>query len=132
MDVQEVVDRFRDAVSVRRVYGEPLEQDGATLLPAARLSGGGGGGVRAGEQAGEEGQAGSGFGMGARPAGAFVFRGGKVRWIPALDLNRAILGGQLVMGLAVIALGRLLWLREERRLQDRWQRWRGHRRHFGR
>lgn len=121
MDVQEVVDRFRDAVNVRRVYGEPIQQDGATVIPAARLGGGGGGGDRGG---GEQARSGSGFGLGARPAGAFVFRGGKVRWIPALDLNRVILGGQLVAALALLTFGRLLGAQRVPRRRFARRRWR--------
>jgi len=37
----------------------------------------------------------------ARPVGAFVIKGDQVSWQPAIDVNRAILGGQI---LAVIAL----------------------------
>jgi uncharacterized spore protein YtfJ len=107
MDVQDVVDRFRDTVNVRRVYGDPIEQDGATVIPAAKLRGGGGGGGRGGSGGQEEGteRSGGGFGMNAKPAGAFVFRGGKVRWVPALDLNRVILGGQMVAAAALLAFG---------------------------
>ena len=39
--------------------------------------------------------------MNARPAGAFVIRGEDVDWRPAIDVNRVILGGQLI---AVAAL----------------------------
>ena len=43
---------------------------------------------------------GSGFGVTARPVGAFIVRGGELSWRPAVDVNR-ILGGQVV---AVVAL----------------------------
>jgi hypothetical protein len=65
-----------------------------TILPVAMVAGGGGGGNRAE-------QAGAGFGVRARPAGVFVVRNGDAAWRPALDVNRVVLGGQLV---AVIAL----------------------------
>lgn len=112
MDVQEVVDRFRDAITVGRVFGAPIQQDGTTLVPAARVSGGGGGG--GGGEGAQQG-AGSGFALGARPAGAYVFRGGKVRWLPALDVNRVILGGQLVMAIALLTAGRRLAMQRRRR-----------------
>src|SRR3712207_233883 len=44
MDVNEVIDRARDAFNVRRVFGEPIQQGAVTLVPAAWVSGGGGGG----------------------------------------------------------------------------------------
>lgn len=44
----------RDALSVRRVFGDPYEIDGMTIIPVARISGGagGGGGEGSGERAG--------------------------------------------------------------------------------
>jgi hypothetical protein len=35
--------------------------------------------------------------MQARPVGAFVIKGTDVSWIPAVDVTRVILGGQMVM-----------------------------------
>lgn len=75
----------RDAVTVRRVYGKPVETDGVTVIPAAAVRGGGGGGGD------EQGNGGGGFGVAARPIGAYVIRNGKVRWRPAFDLNRVLL-----------------------------------------
>jgi hypothetical protein len=40
-----------------------------------------------------------GFGVKARPAGAFVIRGGEVSWRPAVDLNRLV----AVLGAVTIA-----------------------------
>ncbi|HEX5753280.1 MAG TPA: spore germination protein GerW family protein [Archangium sp.] len=115
MDVNEVIDRARDAFSVRRVFGEPIQQGAVTLIPAARVTGGGGGGggegpVAEGAQGAEStGKGyGSGFGLNARPAGAFVLRNGKVRWMPAVDVNRIILGAQLLVGLVLLTFGQRL------------------------
>jgi uncharacterized spore protein YtfJ len=69
MEVQEVLAQARDGMSVKRVFGEPYEKNGVTVIPAARVQGGAGGG--GGE--GPEGQgrgSGSGFGLAARPVGA--------------------------------------------------------------
>ena len=41
MDVNEVLQKATDAITVSRVYGEPYEKDGLTVIPAARVSGGG-------------------------------------------------------------------------------------------
>jgi uncharacterized spore protein YtfJ len=95
VEVQEVIAQARDALTVKRVFGEPYEKDGVTVIPAARVQGGAGGG--GGEDPEGQGRgSGSGFGLSARPVGAFMIRGGEVTWRPALDLNRVILGGQVV------------------------------------
>jgi uncharacterized spore protein YtfJ len=100
MDVQEVIAQARDALTVKRVFGEPYEQNGVTVIPAARVRGGAGGG--GGEGAEGEGKgSGSGFGITAHPVGAFMIREGELSWRPAVDVNRIILGGQVV---AVVAL----------------------------
>jgi uncharacterized spore protein YtfJ len=101
MDVKETIEAARDSMTVRRVYGEPYERNGVTVIPAASVQGGAGGG--SGEEAGKTG-GGGGFGMRARPVGAYVMRGEEVRWEPALDLNRVILGGQVVALVALLVL----------------------------
>jgi uncharacterized spore protein YtfJ len=95
MNALEVVNQAKDAITVRRVYGEPYQQEGVTIIPAANVMGGGGGG---GDTAGN---GGVGFGVRARPAGAWIVKDGEAHWRPALDLNRVILMGQLV---AIVAL----------------------------
>jgi uncharacterized spore protein YtfJ len=78
MDVQEMVSRSQDTATVRRVYGEPQEKDGTTVIPAARVSArGGSGAARGGEHSG------GGFKADAEPVGAFVIRNGEVEWKPA-------------------------------------------------
>jgi uncharacterized spore protein YtfJ len=99
MDVQEVISQARDAISVKRVFGEPFDKNGVTVIPAARVGGGAGGGGGEGEAPDGKGTgkgSGSGFGLSARPAGAYVIRNGDVRWVPAIDANRIIVGGQIV------------------------------------
>jgi uncharacterized spore protein YtfJ len=90
MNGLEAIEQAREALTVRRVYGEPYQEEGVTVIPAANVMGGAGGG---GDQAGN---GGGGFGMRARPAGAWVIKDGEVRWRPALDLNRIIFMGQIV------------------------------------
>jgi hypothetical protein len=98
MDTQQVLSDARDALSVRRVFGDPIQADGATVVPVAVLRGGVGGGGR-----GEE--TGAGFGLMARPAGVFAIHDGYVAWRPAVDVNRVVLGGQLVAIAALLILG---------------------------
>jgi uncharacterized spore protein YtfJ len=68
MKIDDLVTTARDAITVRRVYGEPVTQDGVTVIAAASVWGGGGGGGGR-DQHGQEGQ-GGGFGLHARPVGA--------------------------------------------------------------
>jgi uncharacterized spore protein YtfJ len=102
LDVKETIEAARESLTVRRVYGEPYERNGVTVIPAASVQGGGGGG--SGDQPDGKTGGGGGFGLRARPVGAYVIRGEEVRWEPALDLNRVILGGQVVALVALLVL----------------------------
>jgi uncharacterized spore protein YtfJ len=84
--VKEIQDRFNAGI----VYGEATETESSIVIPAARVMGGGGGGSDANQ--GE----GAGFGLSATPAGAWVIENGDAQWRPAIDVNRIILGGQIV------------------------------------
>ncbi len=103
MDVMEMISAGRDAITVRRVYGEPFERDGVVVIPAAAIQGGGGGGGS--DEGSEQSGSGGGFALRARPVGAYVIRGDQVRWEPATDLSRAILGAQ-VLALAALLVAR--------------------------
>jgi uncharacterized spore protein YtfJ len=109
MQVQDVITQVRDGLTVKRVFGEPYERDGVTIIPAARLKGGAGAGGGEGTQAEGTGSGtGAGFGMSARPVGAFVVRGGELRWEPAIDVTRIVLGGQLVAVVALLTVRAIL------------------------
>jgi len=97
MNVTEVMGAAKDAMTVKRIYGEPYEKDGLTVIPAAVVAGGAGGGSGQDEK-GQEG-GGGGFGVSGRPAGAFVIKDGKVSWRPVVDPNRVV----AMIGLSVIA-----------------------------
>jgi uncharacterized spore protein YtfJ len=96
-DIDEILSGARDALTVRRVFGDPIERDGVTIVPAAVVRGGAGGGGD------NENNGGGGFGLQARPAGAYVIRDGEVTWRPAIDVNRLALLG---IGLLLLALRR--------------------------
>ncbi|MGH8868982.1 MAG: sporulation protein [Actinomycetes bacterium] len=87
MKVEEVLSSAREAMRAKRVFAEPYEKNGVTVIAAANVAGGGGGG--GGHDQNAEGS-GVGFGVAARPAGAYVIRDGKVSWRPAVDVNRLI------------------------------------------
>lgn len=119
-DLSRVGEAAAQASSAREVYGEPVERDGVLVIPAARTwSGGGAGGgtedgpARPGSTEapaadpvdGTEGDSGGvGFGRRAEPAGAFAVDLHGVRWVPAVDVNRIVLGGQIAFVLAVAAI----------------------------
>lgn len=85
MQVDELVQRAHEAITVKRVFGEPIEVDDVMVIPAARVGGGAGGGSGRDEK-GDSGE-GGGFGLGGRPAGVYVVRSGDVAWRPAVDVN---------------------------------------------
>jgi uncharacterized spore protein YtfJ len=89
MDLQNMLVGVQEALTVHRVFGEPITVGDTTLIPAAVIGGGGGGGANGP-------QGGAGFGMQGRPSGVFVLRNGEVAWKPAVDVNRIVLGGQFV------------------------------------
>jgi uncharacterized spore protein YtfJ len=99
MDIYEMVHQAYDAMSVKRVYGDPYEKDGVMIIPVAKVRGGGGAGYSRDDD--DEEGSGGGYGISATPAGAYVIKDGRVKWKPAFNLNRAILGGQTV---AIVAL----------------------------
>jgi uncharacterized spore protein YtfJ len=120
MNVLESLGQFRDAMSVRRVFGEPYEKNGVTVIPAAAVRGGGGGGE--GEQPDGEGRgSGGGFGLFERPVGAYVIRGDEVTWQPAIDATRIALTAQAVAVVALLTLRAVLRSRSKtkRRLARR-------------
>jgi uncharacterized spore protein YtfJ len=91
-DVNELLGGAQDAITVKRVFGDRIETEGVTVIPAAKVGGGGGGGGD------NENNGGGGFGLGAKPVGAYVIKGDDVKWVPAIDVNR-LLGLAFLVGL---------------------------------
>jgi uncharacterized spore protein YtfJ len=97
MDVQRLISEARDVITVKRVFGDPYEKDGVTIIPAATVQGGGGGGGGEGPDSQGKG-GGGGFGLSVRPAGAYVINNGEVTWQPAVDVDRVVaVGGAVAM-----------------------------------
>jgi uncharacterized spore protein YtfJ len=102
MKIDEFISVVSSGLTVTRVFGEPHTSGGVTVIPAAKVMGGGGGGGGNGPS-GEDGE-GGGFGMFARPTGAYVIKNGEVRWVPALDYNRfVVLGAGLAIAIFRLA-----------------------------
>jgi uncharacterized spore protein YtfJ len=112
MDVQKVITQAQDTLTVQRVFGEPYERNGVTVIPAARVLGGGGGGDGEREQTQDKGS-GSGFGMVARPVGAYLIRGDQLSWRPAVDVNRIVLGSQIVAVVALLTIRTIIKARAQ-------------------
>jgi uncharacterized spore protein YtfJ len=110
MEPTDLIAQVRDTMSVKRVFGDPYERNGVTVIPAASIRGGGGAGQ--GEGAGGTAEtpsatgsgSGGGFGVVAKPAGVYVIEGDNVRWQPAIDVNRVIVGGQIVAIVLLLVL----------------------------
>ncbi|NRQ36284.1 sporulation protein [Nonomuraea sp. NN258] len=112
MDLKELMEQAKDAVTVQRVFGEPIHHGDVVVIPVAKIAQGGGGGSGQGKE-GEQG-GGGGFGFGAHPAGVYVIKNGDVRWEPAIDVNRIVLAGQLV-GIALLLTIRAFIKKRRRR-----------------
>ena len=129
MDVENLLARASENLSVRRAFGAAYEKDGLLIIPVAMVAGGGGGGtsrsrhqhgnsaarpetLAAPDTAAQESgpaDAGGGFGGLVLPSGAYVVKGDQVRWVPAVDTT--------IVVLASLALIRILagaWFRSRR------------------
>jgi uncharacterized spore protein YtfJ len=111
VDVENLLARAADNLSVRRAFGTAYEKDGMLIIPVAIVAGGGGGGTgrnRRGNPAAGPGsppaaardsapqdsgrtEEGGGFGGLVLPSGAYVVKGDQVRWVPAVDVTIAVL-----------------------------------------
>ena len=102
---------IKDVMTVQRVFGEPTQVDGITVMPVAVVRGGGGAGG-GGDPMPDENQqgegAGLGFGLNARGIGVYAVRDGDITWQPAVDVTRIVLGAQIVALAAVIVVGAAL------------------------
>lgn len=111
MDAAAVLEGARDVITTKRVIGDPYEKNGVTVIPVVAAGGGGGGGT--GNSA--EGQgSGGGIGLSVKPLGAFVIKGDDVRWVPAIDVTRVALGGQLVAVVALLVIRSIVRSRTKR------------------
>ena len=135
MDVENLLAKTADSISVRRAFGTAYEKDGMLIIPVAMVSGGGGAGTahprrrnsaaRPGSPPEESAMAddampqdsgrmdaGGGFGGFVLPSGVYVVKGDEVRWVPAVDVT--------IVVLASLSLARVLarvWTRRRGRLR---------------
>jgi len=88
MNRPDIFDRLPADLVGMGVYGQPIEVDGATVIPVAKVRAGGG----------------------ATPIGVYVIRGGEVSWTAAVDHDRIALIG-VITGLAAAVIATLAMLR---------------------
>lgn len=103
-DLPPLIDRIAHLINThadaRQVYGEPVERDGTTIIPIARVQWGFGGGTM-GQGVHERG--GGGGGVRATPAGFIEIKNGNAEYRPYRDA-RAI-GAFAGIALACFAIG---------------------------
>lgn len=105
--IQSIAEKVRSSASVKSVYGDPVETEGKTVIPVARIAygfGGGGGHKPAheGEEQTQEGEGGGG-GASAMPLGVIEITHDKTRFVPVRP-NRRVFGAVLI-GAAIGMLG---------------------------
>jgi uncharacterized spore protein YtfJ len=112
-EVLESIKGTHDSLSVGRCYGDPVELDGVTVIPVARVSGGAGGGGGEGTDENEVGGGGfgTGFGLRVNPIGVYEVRNGSVVWKPTVDVNRLLKGGQVLAGIIAVCTTLVLLVR---------------------
>ena len=107
--IRSIVEDLGEHASVRSVYGDPIEADGKTIVPVARVSYGFGGGFGRGgadtDETGEGQGAGGGGGVSAKPVGVVEVEDGETRLLRFGDRRRAGLAMLAGVGLGLL-LGR--------------------------
>lgn len=109
MDVQELLGKVAQHLSVSRAFGAAYEKDGTLVIPVALVAGGGGGGegtsgpptleesdddeLEDDDTASDAESSGSGGGFGGvvMPVGVYVVKDDGVRWVPAINANLVII-----------------------------------------
>lgn len=106
MDLERLLGKETEALTVGRSFGPAIERNGTMIVPVAFVAGGGGGGGDEGGEQGRPGGSGGGFGGVAWPLGVYVVADGDVRFVPALDVTRIALAGLALARLVVRRAGR--------------------------
>lgn len=109
MALKDLIGGVQDASTVKRVFGDPIERDGALVVPVASIRGGFGGGQGPAAGPGADAAAesvswGGGGAWSASPAGVYMLKDGEATWYPAVDANRTILLSMLTGIVALLAL----------------------------
>ncbi|WP_037321367.1 sporulation protein [Amycolatopsis orientalis] len=111
MNVDELLKKAKNGLETKMVYGEPHHVDGVTVIVAATV-GTGGAGADSRDESGHSGE-GGGFGLSAKPVGAYVIKDGKLRWEPAIDVNRLLTTFGMIAVAALFAATRFAKLKRD-------------------
>jgi len=109
-DVLSRLSRMNEQATVKTVFGDPIHENGRTVIPVAAVAygmgfGGGRGRGKADNSGSDTGEgAGGGGGMSVRPIAILDIRDGETKIRPVLDLTRLILGG------IVLAMWSTFWI----------------------
>jgi uncharacterized spore protein YtfJ len=103
LDLAQLVANARDMLTVKRVFGDPIDHNDVRIVPVARVRGGGGGGGGSSPD-GDGTGGGGGFGMIASPAGVYVIKGSDVTWQPATNPERTALAGIAFAAFGLLAI----------------------------
>jgi uncharacterized spore protein YtfJ len=103
--LDEILDKARHSASVRDVYGDPIEKDGITIIPVARVTGVGGGGSGTG---GEGEGSGFGYGLQSEPVGVYIIKDGRVHWRPVVNINALTTRGIVIAVVGTLTVPRML------------------------
>ena len=101
MTPDDILTQVGEQLGIRRVFGEPIEREGITVIPVAVAIGGGGGGSAPDDQG-----SGGGFGGVVRGIGVYSISNAQVRFVPAIDATALVAMGVLVTGLVLRARNR--------------------------
>ena len=97
MQIDELLQRVGEQLTVARAFGPAYEHDGTLVVPVATVFGGGGGGSDGTPEA----SGGGGMGGIVHPLGAYVVRDGQVRFVPTIDVTLVMVGALLLLRLVV-------------------------------
>lgn len=102
-----MVERIQEHATVESVYGDPVETEGKTVIPVAKIAYGFGGGFGSSEDGDDEAAANEGGGMGggvaAKPVGVVEITDDYTRFVRATDDRRLA-----VVALLALVVGYLL------------------------
>ncbi len=103
--LEELGDSLATTASVKAVFGEPIQQNGKTVVPIAKVAYGFGAGSGQGDKSGKHGEGGGGGGgVRAFPAGALEITSAGTRFIPFMNARSLIaaFGAGLLLGALLI------------------------------
>jgi uncharacterized spore protein YtfJ len=101
--LEKLAEKLGGAAQASRIFGEPVERDGVTVIPVATARLGFGGGGRKRGLAGRHEGIGGGGGMVIQPTGYIEIKGSETRYRPIVD-PRVVIGAGLAAGFLLIGL----------------------------